>query len=192
MCCAWAINSQSSELHYFRFPQSATFELLHLKWCPVLGADRMNCTCCLLQNISAPNEKNKRWREAVLLFTQQSSVWPGAGGPARPCARMGMLLRCREREVHTVFCYRLPTAQPWKAEMQRHENVICENQHVITASLFSAGNFGWQVLSEDNVHVSYLCYFSTHAKITQTLVSFGKNTSQHNACQCVLNCMLHN
>lgn len=114
------------------------------------------------------------------------------GGPARPCARMGMLLRCREREVHTVFCYRLPTAQPWKAEMQRHENVICENQHVITASLFSAGSFGWQVLSEDNLHVSYLCYLSTHAKITQTLVSFGKNTSQHNACQCVLNCMLHN
>lgn len=53
--------------------------------------------------------------------------------------------------------------------------MIYENQHVIIASLFSAGNFGWQVLSEDNLCVSYLCYFSTHAKITQILVSFSKN-----------------
>lgn len=52
--------------------------------------------------------------------------------------------------------------------------MIYENKHAISANLLSAGNFGWQVLSEDNLCISYLCYFSTHAKITQTLVSFGK------------------
>lgn len=120
-------------------------------------------------------KKTKHWREAVVLFTQQSSVWPGAGGPAQLMQEWGSYLGAGKGRS-TVFCYRLPAAQSWKAGMQRHKNMIYENPHVITALLFSAENFGWQVLSEDNLHVSYLCYFSTHAKITQTLVSFGKNT----------------
>lgn len=118
------------------------------------------------------------------------SAWPGTGGSAWPCAKMMKLLRCREREEHTVFCYRLPTVQSWKAGIQQHENIIYENHDVITASLFSAENFGWQVLSADNFHVSYRYYFSTCTKITQTLVSSGKNTLLNNACQCVLICML--
>lgn len=185
MGCALGINIQSSEPCYFRFPKSATFELLHVKLCTVLGVSRTNCTYCLLWNTSALKEKlNKHGRGAVLLFTGQSSGWAGAGGPAQPRTRVGKLLSWRERGEHTVLCYRPPAARTCKAETQWHKNMSYEKQHVITVSLSSPllESLAEGFCQEDNLRVFYLCLFSTRDKITQIpALSLGKNTSCHNA-----------